>query len=313
MLRFALIELLNETECYRYLLRVLHPAGLHCPHGHPLPSTQAPHHRTRTPPDYRCRQCGAVFNVFTTTIWARTRYSCRTVVLVVRGFVQGVPTKQLADELHLDYGTLLGHRHAFQEQAWQHRWQTALPDTVTEADEMFQNAGEKGTPHPLATDPPRPRANQRRGRGTMDNDRPPILGVVGRESGQVRLTVCDNTQQATLQPQVEQATVPTTRLNTDECNAYAHIPETGRGHDTVCHARREFARDADGDGVYEVHCNTMEGIWTGLRNFLRPFRGVHKRYLKYYVTMFEWAHNLKWVCADFLRTAMCPSFTWKPT
>jgi len=313
MMRFPITELLDAAECYAYLLRVLHPEGVCCPQGHPLPAPQAPHDRQRAPIyDYRCRECGAAFNLFTGTIWQGTRYSCRTVVLVLRGFVQGTPTLQLAEELHLDYGTLLGHRHAFQAQAWAHREQSPLPDAVSEADEVFQNAGEKGTAHPDPADPPRSRANKRRGRGTLDNDRPPILGVVGRESGQIRLTVCANTQQVTLQPQVEADTVPETLLNTDECSAYYHIPETGRGHVTVCHSRREFARDDDGDGFCEVHCNTMEGIWTGLRNFLRPFRGVHKRYLKYYVAMFEWAHNLKVVCDEFLRTAMIPSFTWKP-
>jgi transposase len=39
---------------------------------------------------------------------------------------------------------------------------------------------------------------------------------------------------------------------------------------------RIYSIDADGDGVREVHCNTMEGTWTGLRNFLWPFRGVSK-------------------------------------
>jgi transposase len=72
-------------------------------------------------------------------------------------------------------------------------------------------------------------------------------------------------------------------------------------HATVCHSRREYARDDDGDGFCEVHCNTMEGIWTGLRNFLRPFRGVHKKYMAIYVAMFEWTHNLKRVTADFMR------------
>jgi len=59
----------------------------------------------------------------------------------------------------------------------------------------------------------------------------------------------------------------------------------------LCHSKKEWARDDDGDGVREVHCNTMEGIWTGLRNFLRPFRDVNKKYLPQYVAMFEWAHN----------------------
>ena len=52
---------------------------------------------------------------------------------------------------------------------------------------------------------------------------------------------------------------------------------------TVCHAAGEWARDDDGDGIREVHNNTQEGIWTGLRNFLRPFRGVNKVYLHQYV------------------------------
>ena len=97
--------------------------------------------------------------------------------------------------------------------------------------------------------------------------------------------------------------------------AYNHIAGTGRGHGhgTVCHSVGEYARDDDGDGIREVHCNTLEGIWTGLRNFLRTFRGVHKKYLAQYVAMFEWAHNLKRVTDDFLRTLMIPNFTYFPT
>lgn len=51
--------------------------------------------------------------------------------------------------------------------------------------------------------PRQQRGNQRKGKGTMANDRPPIVGTVGRSSGQIRLKVCDNTQQITIQPQVE--------------------------------------------------------------------------------------------------------------
>ena len=182
--------------------------------------------------------------------------------------------------------------------------QTRLPDLATEADEMFQNAGEKGTRQQEAEDVPRCRANNRRGLGTMANDRPPIQGVVGRTSGQIRLTVCENTQQQTIQPQVERATSRTAAVYTDESSAYNHVRDTGRTHHTVCHSHREYARDDDGDGVREVHCNTMEGIWTGLRNFLRPFRGVHKKYLAQYVAVFEWAHNLKIITAKFLRLVM---------
>jgi transposase len=181
---------------------------------------------------------------------------------------------------------------------------TRLLDQDIEADEMVQNAGEKGTPQRDTEDSPRCRANKRRGLGTMANDRPPIQGVVGRTSGHLRLTVCEDTQQQTIQPKVEQATIRTATVYTDESSAYNHVSDTGRAHHTVCHSHREYARDDDGDGVREVHCNTMEGIWTGLRNFLRPFRGVHKKYLAQYVAVFEWAHNLKTITIKFLRLVM---------
>jgi transposase len=72
----------------------------------------------------------------------------------------------------------------------------------------------------------------------------------------------------------------------------------------VNHNRGEFARDDDGDGVREGHCNTLEGIWTGLRNFLRPLRGVNKVYLEQYVIIVEWAYNLKTVTDEFLRVLL---------
>lgn len=75
----------------------------------------------------------------------------------------------------------------------------------------------------------------------------------------------------------------------------------GYNHSTVNHSIKEYARDDDGDGFCEVHCNTLEGLWAALRTFLRPFRGVHKRYLAQYVAMFEWEYNLKDAFPTFLR------------
>jgi hypothetical protein len=45
----------------------------------------------------------------------------------------------------------------------------------------------------------------------------------------------------------------------------------------------------------------LEGIWTGLRNFLRTFRGVSKHYLAQYVAIFEWAYEFKVATDDALR------------
>ena len=219
-------------------------------------------------------------------MFSGTHYSCRILVSFLRGVVRPA-TRLLADELGCDYSTLLAWRHRLQAHALVEHPTEPLADRAVEIDEMFQNAGEKGEVHAAASDPPRRRANKREGRGTMHNDRAPIVGIVGRQSGQIRLAVVADTQQATVQPLVEAATRPHATVYSGEAGSFAQIVQTGRVHLTVNRGEHEWARDADGDERREVHDNTQEGIWAGLRNFLRPFRGIHKRYLGQYVAIFE--------------------------
>ena len=128
--------------------------------------------------------------------------------------------------------------------------------------------------------------------------------MVGRESGQVRLTVAAHSDGETLRGVVGESARPGATVNTDEWGGYDALPALGLGHATVCHAAGEWARDDDGDGVREVHTNTLEGLWTGLRNFLRPYRGVSKKYLRQYVAMFEWGYNVKRATPSFLQALL---------
>ena len=303
---FPIQDLMNEDACYQFLLDLYHPAGLGCPRCHAVAGFYT-HRYFRAPVlDYRCSRCGRVFNAWTGTVFQGTQCRPSQIVLILRGFAQGTPTAQLARELGCSRRHLLDLRHRLQTQAQAGLDRTVLEDATVEADEMYQNAGEKGVPHLDPEDPPRRRANKARGHGTMDNDRPPVIGVVGRESEQVRLDVVEHSDQETLNNFVVNMTRRGTMVYTDEWAGYDRLPESGRGWAAVCHApgRREWARDDDGDGVREVHNNTLEGFWTGLRNFLRPFRGVNKWFLGQYVAMFEWAYNIKEATTDFLRALL---------
>lgn len=111
------------------------------------------------------------------------------------------------------------------------------------------------------------------------------------------MRVADNTQGPTLQEQVHQFTHAGCQVFTDEYASYNHVD---RLRSTVAHGLHEWARDDDGDGVREVHTNTIEGLWTGLRNFLRPFRGVSKYYLSGYVAIHEFRVNLKRISPDLI-------------
>jgi transposase len=301
---FPIADLMDEDACYAKLLLWLHPEGFACPRCHA--DDRMTVHRRHRPPvlDYRCGHCLRVFNVFTGTSLHGVKRRPSELVLILRGFAQGVPTAQLARELECDRSELLKLRHRLQDTAFLGRDQQPLSDTATEADEAYQNAGEKGVPHDDPDDPPRRRANKVKGHGNWENDRPPVCGVAGRESGQVRLTVAEHSDGQTLRDVVGEATASKAMVYTDEWSGYNGLPGMDRGHATVCHKIGEWARDDDGDGRREVHDNTLEGLWTGLRNFLRLFRGVSKKYLYQYVAMFEWGYNVKRATPGFLKALL---------
>jgi transposase len=166
--------------------------------------------------------------------------------------------------------------------------------------------GKKGEPHPNWWDPPRRRGNKRKGHGTFQLDRPPVVGTVGRESGQVRLRVANDTTWRTCRSHIGAFTEERSQVYTDEWAGYNGIhpnsidPASRRRHASVAHSHKEWARDDDGDGIREVHINTMEGLWAEVRRFLRPFKGVHKCYLSGYIAICEWRINLKRIDPGFI-------------
>lgn len=139
---FPLTELMDEDACCRKLLELLHPEGLECPRcGHR--DRLVVHRRHRAPVlDYRCGCCRRVFNMFTGTFLHKTHRRPSEVLLILRGVAQGQTTARLSRELHCARNHLLELRHRIQAQAAQAAWEP-IPDPWVEADEMYQNAGEK--------------------------------------------------------------------------------------------------------------------------------------------------------------------------
>lgn len=119
--------------------------------------------------------------------------------------------------------------------------------------------------------------------------------MVSRETGAAALEVVDRTDRKTLTGFVTDHTADGTTAYAGGWKGYGGLAGANRGHATVCRApgSREWARDDDGDGVREVHDNTLEGLWAALRTFLRPFRGVSKHKLGQYVAVSQRVYNLK--------------------
>src|SRR5262249_9730832 len=155
-----------------------------------------------------------------------------------------------------------------------------------EADACDQSAGSKGLAREVERHDraPRQRGIQLRGRATAEMGRPPLLGLVQRRdqtdqdapAAQVSLEVLEHVRSATIKPIIAAKVKGGAQFFTDEYNIY-HCTKADYDHRTVNHGAGEYARrDPDGTGV---HCNTMEGLWSSLRNFLDRFKGISQRFL----------------------------------
>ncbi len=142
---FPILDLMDEQACHDRLLGLLHPDGLTCPRCGGGRDRYNVHRRREGSPvvDYRCKDCRRVFNLFTGTAWQGAHRTPAEILLVLRGFAQGVPTAKLARELGASRRHLLELRHEVQARAAAASNRVPLPDDFVEADEMYQNAGEK--------------------------------------------------------------------------------------------------------------------------------------------------------------------------
>jgi transposase-like protein len=167
-----------------------------------------------------------------------------------------------------------------------------------EADECYPSAGSKGLAREVERHEraPRQRGIQLRGRATAETGRPPLLGLVQRRdktdqdapAAQVYLEVLENVRTTTSKPIIAAKVKSGAPFFTDDYNI-SHLTKADYDHRTVNHGAGESAR-RDPDGTC-VPCNTMEGIWASLRNFLDRFKGISQRFLHLRVARYEFLHN----------------------
>jgi transposase-like protein len=144
-MEFPITDLLDHGSSVDWLLRHFHPKGLQCPDCR-RPVSQAREFRRTHDSElvvYRCRGCDAVYNLYTGTTFERCPWTPRQVVMFMRGICKGETSRELAAELKMNYQTVLNMRHKVQANVEREQPNTPLPDSHSETDEMFQNAGEK--------------------------------------------------------------------------------------------------------------------------------------------------------------------------
>jgi transposase-like protein len=243
---------------------------------------------------YKCKTCNSYFDDLTDTIFSGSHFGIDKWICILYLMNLNVSNLQIAKELDLNVDSVANMRATIREGVVKKKPDLHLSGQV-EADECYVVAGHKGQPLKVqkAGRPPRRRSLKgKRGRGTAADEKNPILGLVERK-GLVRLAVLDNVKQQTIEPIIKEVVKEGAILYTDEYCIYNNVASLGYEHKQVNHGKGEYARDEDGDGFHEVHCNTQEGVWSLLCSWLRPHRGVSQEKLPFYVGFFEWIHNLR--------------------
>ena len=141
MIDFPITELLDDATCVAWLEQHLHPTGLACPRCHSTDRRLFRKHPFF--PTYRCRSCQRSYTILTGTVFVKTRQSPATIVLLLRGITKGESTARLSRELDLDRKRLGELRQQIQTNLYDTLPGELMTGTAFEADELYQNAGEK--------------------------------------------------------------------------------------------------------------------------------------------------------------------------
>jgi transposase-like protein len=281
-----LTNVINKGKVVKIIRKILHPDGIHCPNCNSK-QVRLKSKKHKFPRQYQCK-CDKCFSEVKGTILEYCKLDIVTVFLLMILLSLKLSSRRISKLLCIEYNSIYRLVITIMKNLFCKRLEYEFSGE-NEIDEVYITAGKKGE---IVLDrEARVRGLSRRGRGTYDTDRPPILGIVNRGTKLIHLSVCKNVQMDVIKPIIQRVIDTCSSIYTDEYCIYSRLFEWGYTHKTVCHSRYEFALDYDGDGINEVHCNTMEGIWSLLRQYMRQFRGINKKNLKYYVIFFEYSHN----------------------
>jgi transposase-like protein len=144
-MKFPILEVCDDELAESWIEKYFHPGGVKCPScgkGKRWARRFGQTKRSKVT-KYRCCKCDKAYTMYSGTVFANKHVRPAQVVLLLRGICKGETTQSLASELELSYDTVHHLRQRIQNNAMKLQSDTALPDSVTETDEMYQNAGEK--------------------------------------------------------------------------------------------------------------------------------------------------------------------------
>ena len=221
---------------------------------------------------YRCKNCARTFNDKTGTVFEHSSIALRKWFLAVYTYIRlNTSIRQLDAELDVSYKTVYRRVQRFLRALDAPRRSLEGP---VEIDEFYVSAGKKGRERDRES---RSRGLSTRGRGTAEEDKPPVFVVADRGSGQCYMHPAKAAEESTIRLLLDGRQQESMTVYTDGFRAYDPLEKDDTfDRQFVVHSKGEYA---DGD----VHVNTCESHASLARRWLSPHRGISKDKLTPYL------------------------------
>ncbi len=292
---FNITNLIDDKKCFEKVRNLRWEKEITCPHCNSNHIIKKGFHETCSYRQrYKCNNCRKRFDDLTDTIFQNSNIPLSTWILCSYFLSLNLSNSQISEELDIGLDTSQRMCSELREGIIKKKEVSEL-DGEVEFDEVYVVAGHKGRQDKVKEKNRKPRCRRlkgKRGRGTLADEKVPILGMIKR-GGEVVIKMLPNVKMLTIKPIIINIVKKGTQIFTDEYNIYNRLTEWGYKHKTVNHSAGQYAIDEDGDGFCEVHVNTMEGFWSLLRSWLRPHRGISQEKLPFYIGTFEFIHNCR--------------------
>jgi len=219
-------DLIDPGKCCDFLRKTRWPKGVCCTectsnrvkkngHKDSDPSCQK----------YKCNNCGCRFNDLTGTVLAKKHHAISVWMVILYLMGLNISNHRIAAELDLNPDVVQDMTTTLRKEITARKPGCKLKGIV-ECDEVYVKAGHKG--HPRAVHR-KNRVGRRRGlkgapgRGTLEKEKPPILGIIQR-SGDVAIFMLPDVRQKTIEPILRSVIEPGSLVNTDEYAIYSRLP-----------------------------------------------------------------------------------------
>ena len=272
----------SEPRCARLLRQIRWAEGTRCPRCGSREVICWCNYREYK--RYMCKGCRRTFNDRTGTLFHYSRMSLRAwFFLILQFVVLHSSVNTLAKLYDVSYETCFSAFKRTQLRILNRGDEEGRLEGVVEMDEAYQTVGLKGRNNSDLIKElgrrPRRRGLKHRGRGTYDQDKPPIFCLVQRGGGR-HILAARNVKKDTVHRILEEHVEEGSMIYHDEYGSYSGLEELGYEHESVCHSRGEYARG-------QVHVNTCEGEFSVYRPWIRVHRGVAKYNLPLYIGLYQ--------------------------